>query len=110
MREVPRAIPGFSKLTNIFLGYVNTNLFRHVLDSHALLHHSFRNVYRSFYVVCRVLQTHSISSKRRKKWRNWVSIPVPPAGEAGALPFELIPHQEHQHDVLAKLTFFCTRL
>ena len=26
-----------------------------------------------------------------KKWRIWVSIPVPPACKAGALPFELIP-------------------
>ena len=43
-----------------------------------------------FFVVCRVLQTHSVQ-KEEKKWRIWVSIPVPPACKAGALPFELIP-------------------
>ena len=32
-----------------------------------------------------------IQFKKEKKWRIWVSIPVPPACKAGALPFELIP-------------------
>ena len=32
-----------------------------------------------------------IQFKKKKKWRIWVSIPVPPACKAGALPFELIP-------------------
>ena len=30
--------------------------------------------------------------KEKEKWRIWVSIPVPPACKAGALPSELIPH------------------
>ena len=34
---------------------------------------------------------NTFSLKRKKKWRTWVSIPVPPACKAGALPFELIP-------------------
>ena len=53
-------------------------------------YHSFRNVYRFFFVLYRVLPTHSVQ-KEEKKWRIWVSIPVLPACKAGALPFELIP-------------------
>ena len=34
---------------------------------------------------------NTFSLKRKKKWRTWVSIPVPAACKAGALPFELIP-------------------
>ena len=56
----------------------------------SLLYHSFRNVYKFFFVLYRVLQTNSVE-KEEKKWRIWVSIPVPPACKAGALPFELIP-------------------
>ena len=41
-----------------------------------------------FFVLHRVMQTHSV---QKGEWRIWVSIPVPPACKAGALPFELIP-------------------
>ena len=56
-----------------------------------LLYHSFRNVYRFFF---RSIQSsaNTFSSKgRKKKWRIWVSILLPPACKAGALPFGLIP-------------------
>ena len=34
---------------------------------------------------------HIQFKKKKKKWRIWVSILLPPACKAGALPFELIP-------------------
>ena len=38
-----------------------------------------------------MLPSEHIQFKKKTKWRIWVSIPVPPACKAGALPFELIP-------------------
>ena len=35
------------------------------------------------------------TSKKKIVWRSRVSIPVHPACKAGALPFELHPHQQH---------------
>ena len=32
-----------------------------------------------FFVLYKVLQTHSVQKQDKKKWRIWVSIPVPPA-------------------------------
>ena len=56
-----------------------------------LLYHSFRNVYRFFFSFDTEFCKHIQFKRKKKKWRIWVSILLPPACKAGALPFGLIP-------------------
>ena len=47
---------------------------------------------RAFWPWLNYVITHMMNTHKTKIWRIRVLIPVPPACEAGALPFELIPH------------------
>ena len=55
-----------------------------------------RIVFNKLYIETLQHYVKSLTKKKKGKkflsWRIWVSIPVLPACEAGALPFELIPH------------------
>ena len=55
-----------------------------------------RIVFNKLYIETLQHYVKSLTKKKKGKkflsWRIWVSIPVLPACEADALPFELIPH------------------